>query len=121
MRLISFSQVTRYKIMTDVKFVDNSDKFIKALNEQMKSAAEEIGQKVASAAKANCPVDTGNLRDSINYSVTDDGVTVGTDVEYGKYVELGSVHNHRASHFLLNAMQNNESSYKNIIESELKK
>ena len=105
----------------DVKITDNHDKFIQALQQQLHDAFEEIGKQATERAKETVPVDTGNLKNSIDYSVIDNGVKVGTDVEYGKYVELGSVHNHAASHFLLNAMQNHTSEYKQTIESHLKK
>ena len=105
----------------DVKITDNHDKFIKALQQQLHDAFEEIGQQAVAHAKETVPVDTGNLKNSIDYSVSDDNVKVGTDVEYGKYVEWGSIHNHTASHFLLNAMQNNTSEYKQTIENHLKR
>ena len=105
----------------DVKITDNHDKFIQALQQQLHAALEEVGQQATARAKETVPVDTGNLKNSIDYSVSDNGVKVGTDVEYGKYVELGSIHNHTASHFLLNAMQNNTSEYKQTIENNLKR
>ena len=51
--------------------------------------------KVERAAKRNAPVDTGRLRSSITRSnVVRNGdsleVAIGTDVEYGPYVELGT-------------------------------
>lgn len=105
----------------DVKITDNHDKIIKALQQQLHASLEEVGKQVTARAKENVPVDTGKLKNSIDYSVSDDGLKVGTDVEYGKCVELGSVHNHSASHFLLNAMQNHASEYKQTIENNLKR
>ena len=105
----------------DVKITDNHDKVIKALQQQLRAALEDAGQQAVAHAKSNVPVDTGKLKNSINYSVSDDKLKVGTDVEYGKYVELGSIHNHTASHFLLNAMQNHTSEYKQTIEKHLKR
>ena len=105
----------------DVKITDNHDKIIKALQQQLHASLEEVGKQATARAKENVPVDTGKLKNSIDYSVSDDGLKIGTDVEYGKYVELGSVHNHSASHFLLNAMQNHASEYKQTIENNLKR
>ena len=105
----------------DVKITDNHDKIIKALQQQLHTSLEEVGQKVTARAKENVPVYTGKLKNSINYDVSDDKLKVGTDVEYGKYVEVGSVHNPAASHFLLNAMQNHASEYKQTIENNLKR
>ena len=105
----------------DVKIIDNHDKVIKALQQQLRAALEDAGQQAVAHAKSTVPVDTGNLKNSINYDVSDDNVKIGTDVEYGKYVELGSSHNHTASHFLLNAMQNHVGEYKQTIEKHLKR
>lgn len=41
-------------------------------------------------AKINCPVDTGQLRNSIAVCYTTDGVEVYTNVEYAEYVEYGT-------------------------------
>lgn len=50
--------------------------------------------QVERSAKGLCPVDTGRLRSSITNELTEDGeglvAIVGTDVEYGIYVELGT-------------------------------
>lgn len=105
----------------DVKITDNHDKIIKALQQQLHASLEEVGQQATARAKENVPVDTGKLKNSIDYSVSDDELKVGTDVDYGKYVELGSVHNPSASHFLLNAMQNHAGEYKQTIENNLKR
>ena len=105
----------------DVKITDNHDKIIKALQQQLHASLEEVGQQAVARAKENVPVDTGNLKNIIDYSVSDDWLNVGTDVEYGKYAELGSVHNTAASHFLLNAMQKHAGEYKQTIENNLKR
>ena len=105
----------------DVKITENHDKVVKAMQQQLRAALEDAGQQAVAHAKSTVPVDTGNLKNSINYSVSDDKLKVGTDVEYGKYVELGSVHSHTASHFLLNAMQNHTSEYKQTIENQQKR
>lgn len=52
------------------------------------------GIRVSNQAKANCPVDTGRLRASIGVSQSFDTegavTTVGSNVEYAAYVELGT-------------------------------
>lgn len=45
---------------------------------------------VENAAKQNCPVDTGQLKNSITHEVTDNEGYVGTNVEYAPYVEFGT-------------------------------
>lgn len=61
--------------------------------EAMVNAAISVGMFVSGEAQDICPVDTGNLRDSITHAYNDDGhqvtLLVGTNVEYAPYVELG--------------------------------
>lgn len=49
-----------------------------------------IALTVERKAKQLCPVRTGTLRRSITHEAIKDGTRVGTNVEYGIYVELGS-------------------------------
>ena len=67
-----------------------ASKFPKVLEEGLTKA----GLVVESAAKQNCPVDTGQLRGSINSQVETNGnsgeVVVGSGVEYAPYVEVGT-------------------------------
>ena len=53
----------------EVKVVDNSDKVIKATNEQIEAALEAIGLQCEGYAQLDCPVDTGLLRNSITHAV----------------------------------------------------
>lgn len=62
---------------------------------------ERAAEMVVSAAKLRCPVDTGNLRNSIEWGRIKDGVIVGTVVEYSIYQELGFTH--RGGGFVQNA------------------
>lgn len=51
--------------------------------------------KVDRAAKQLCPVDTGRLRASITWQIERDArgllAMIGTNVEYARFVELGTV------------------------------
>lgn len=51
---------------------------------------KKAGAMVEKDAKRNCPVDTGNLRQSITYEVVGDTCAVGTNVEYAPYVHQGT-------------------------------
>lgn len=56
---------------------------------------EDIGQMVEDAAKVNITknhsIDTGRLRGSIKHELTGPNeVTIGSNVEYGIYVEMGT-------------------------------
>ena len=70
--------------------VDNSDKVIKATNEQIAKALEECGLLADGYAKLLCPVDTGALRNSITHQVWKDEMHVGSVVQYAPFVELGT-------------------------------
>ena len=118
--------------------VDNTDKVGEELIEACRRALEICGGKAETYAKMNCPVRTGTLRNSITHDVADDGksVTIGTDVEYGMFVELGHIQEVgryvpaigkrlknefvKPRPFLRPAVENHLTEYKNIIESELK-
>ena len=71
--------------------VDNTDAVIRASRDQIKKALEECGLTAERYAKEKCPVDTGNLRNSITHQM-DGGskVLIGSAVEYAPYVELGT-------------------------------
>ena len=45
---------------------------------------------VENTAKENCPVDSGQLRNSITSNVSGETGEVGTNVEYAPYVEYGT-------------------------------
>lgn len=53
---------------------------------------ELVGEFVEGAAKLRCPIDTGNLRGSINHKVDKKelSVRIGTQVEYAPWIELGT-------------------------------
>lgn len=77
--------------------IEIKDRFSDVLSEFEKSceiAMESCGLAAEGYAKRLCPVDTGNLRNSISHTVVKTGETVealvGTPVEYGVYVEMGT-------------------------------
>lgn len=53
---------------------------------------DKAGALVAGKAKASCPVDTGLLRNSIQFksSVADSMVVIGSNVFYAPFVEIGT-------------------------------
>ena len=61
-----------------------------------KRALEEGAGSIVNDAKSRAPVKTGKLRDSIHYTVTDDGgaVEISADVPYAKIVEYSPKINH---------------------------
>jgi HK97 gp10 family phage protein len=86
-----------------------------ALRELFESPSGEVAKdlqrralQVDRAAKRNCPVDTGRLRSSITNEIGTDAqglvATIGTNVEYAPYVELGTS-KMAAQPFLLPALE----------------
>ena len=71
---------------------DHSDEVLAALQEAAERALEKCGLVAEGYAKRLAPVDTGNLRNSITHTVDTDehAVYIGTNSEYGAYVELGT-------------------------------
>lgn len=76
-----------------VTVVNHTIQVKKAVAEGLKDSAEQIGAAAEGHAVEYCPVDTGLLSGSITHEVeaseTVAAVAVGTNVEYGPYVELG--------------------------------
>lgn len=122
--------------LIDIKTVsDNSSEIISAMKEQMETALMAVGAEAEGYAKGDCPVDTGRLRNSINWATNmnsgtgDDApqgnpekgtVYIGTNVEYAVYVEYGD-QNHKVGkkHFLRDAMANHGDHYKEILRAAL--
>ena len=66
-----------------------------ALNDHLEDAAEDIGVRIASAARENAPVDRGRLRSSISHVVENVGETlmqirVGSNVDQAAPQEFGT-------------------------------
>ena len=80
--------------MADVQYTSSRALLVKQVDNRLLRAAEIIGGMAEGYAKELCPVDTGNLRNSITHKVVNDGqsvsIMIGTNVEYGPYVELGT-------------------------------
>lgn len=105
--------------MADFEFTDNSAAVLKALEAAKARALEICGEKAESYAKALCPVDTGNLRNSITHFQQGGDEYIGTAVKYAPFVELGTIRM-KARPYLRPAAQDHGDEYKSIIESELK-
>ena len=128
-----------------IEITDNSG----IAKEKMQAAAlralEICGFTADGYAKLLCPVDTGNLRNSIAHQVqpTELAAYIGTNREYGAYVELGTgkyypggrktpwvyqdakgrwhlTHGQRAQPYLKPAVSDHAQQYRDIIEGELK-
>lgn len=102
-----------------VRITDNSREVLSAFEEAKTRGLERIGLEAEGYAKDLCPVDTGNLRNSISHLVDEDSAYIGTNVEYAPYVELGTV-KQKAQPYLKPAAADHTQTYRNIMEDELK-
>lgn len=128
-----------------VDFTDNSKEVLAAMHEAAARELEKCGLVAEGYAKKLCPVDTGNLRNSITHTVDEQepAAIIGTNNEYAAYVELGTgkyaeggrptpwvyqdakgnwhmTHGQRAQPFLKPAVADHAAQYRDILESELK-
>lgn len=130
-----------------VEFIDNSEEVKSAMHDALVRALEKIGMTAEKYAKRLCPVDTGNLRNSITHVVDEQeqAAIIGTNNEYAAYVELGTgIHaeggggrptpwvyqdakgnwhytrGNKAQPFLKPAAADHAGQYRDILESELK-
>ncbi len=83
------------RVNIDIKALEQFGKGLRQyrrdLEKALKKAMEKTVLEIEAEAKKRCPVDTGRLRASINPKVKSptEG-SVGTNVEYAKYVEYGT-------------------------------
>ena len=129
-----------------IRLEDHSAEVYKELEAACQRALEKCGLVAEGYAKKLCPVDTGNLRNSITHTVADNGeraAYVGTNSEYGVYVECGTgiyypggrqtpwvyqdekgdwhlTHGQRAKPYIKLAVADHSAQYNRIIEQELK-
>lgn len=129
----------------EIEFIDNSEAVLSEFEGAVLRALERCGMQAEGYAKDLAPVDTGNLRNSIAHKVDPEESTVyiGTDSEYGPYVELGTgkyypggrpdpwvyqdekgqwhlTHGQRAQPYVKPAVADHAQTYRNIIKDELK-
>lgn len=129
----------------DVKFIDNSEEIKDNMKNALLRALEKIGMTAEKYAKRLCPVDTGNLRNSITHRV-DEGepaAYIGSYMKYAAYVELGTgkhypggrptpwvyqdakgnwhwPHGNKAQPYLKPAAADHSAQYRKIVEDEMK-
>lgn len=124
---------------------DHSAEVLEAFDAACNRALEKCGLVGEGYAKKLCPVDTGNLRNSITHTVDsgEKAAYVGTDSEYAVYVEMGTgkyvtggrptpwvykdakgnwhmTHGQRAKPYIKPAVADHAQQYQKIIKSELK-
>lgn len=104
---------------------ENNTKAIEySLNQALSAALEEIGLAAERFAKTNLTrnhsVDTGRLRNSITHVIAnwEQSVYIGTNVEYGPYVELGTSRS-MAKPYLEPAAAEHSDFYANVFKKHL--
>lgn len=127
------------------RIIDNSEEIKKEFEAALLRGLEKCGLVAEGYAKKLCPVDTGNLRNSITHTVDEQepAAIIRTNNEYAAYVELGTgkyaeggrptpwVYQDDEGHwhwtagnpaqpFLKPAVADHQQTYRNIIEDELK-
>lgn len=103
----------------DIHVTDNSGEVLRELERKKARALEAVGITAERFAKRLTPVDTGRLRNSMSHTVVGSDVYIGTNVEYGPYIELGTV-NYVGKHMLKRAASEHGDTYRRIIEKYLK-
>ena len=111
---------------------DNTKIVVRSIGDSILRALERIGEAAEGYAVDLCPVGTpestgnpgyigGTLQSRITHVVdeSEESVYIGTNVEYGPYVELGTV-KMEARPFLRPAATDHTQTYKNIFEDEMK-
>lgn len=107
--------------MANVIFTSNRKEVIAAADAAKTRALEIMGGKAETYAKAICPVDTGNLRNSITHQQYDENTEViGSNVYYAPFVELGTRYQ-QARPYLRPAAENHSDEYRAIWEQELRR
>ena len=101
-----------------IKVENNANLAREELELAVKRALTKCGLQAQTFSKSLCPVDIGNLRNSISYEVNDNTVYIGTNVEYAPYIEFGT-YKMLARPYLEPALSNYIGTYESIIKSEL--
>lgn len=109
--------------MSKVVIKSHLGEVLSELNNRVPTILEALGIEAEGNAVTEITelgaVDTGRLRGSISHAHDDTSAYIGTNVEYGQYVELGT-RKMAARPFLRNAITNYTDDYKRIIEEGLK-
>lgn len=90
-----------------------------------RNAKLEITKLVYDTPQSDSYKRTGNLRNSLTYfpknpSANDNEVIVGTNVEYGKFVEFGTSRGMKPRPYLKQSVTNHMDEYKSICEKSMK-
>jgi len=102
---------------------NNIQQVLNELDTKKETVLKAVGMAAATYAKGNLEhdprrINTGNLRNRTESRVEGDSAYIGTNVDYGIYVELGTL-KMTPSHFLKRAVADHIDEYRNIIIAQL--
>jgi HK97 gp10 family phage protein len=100
-------------------YESNRQNVERRIQEQIERALTAIGLYVEGEAKLRCPVDTGNLRGSIDHKAKTDHVVIGTNVEYALFLEKGT-QRQKAQPYLTPAVEENTNNIRAITEEYMR-
>ena len=124
----------------DFKLKSNRKEVLRGSEEAVERGLAAIGMRAVTYThrpkeRGGTPVDTGRLRNSIAWATASQGgggadapsgggaddrtVIIGTNVEYGEFVEEGTS-NRKPAHMLRNALTDGSDEYARIMEAALK-
>lgn len=121
-----------------MEIVDNSPEFIEEMKRKVEAGLAALGETAAARAADVAPVDTGRLKNSISWATKnqnggrdadstplanpeDNGVYIGTNVEYAAYQEYGTSKGITGKHFLQYGANSTFGDYaKTFLENALK-
>lgn len=101
------------------QLIDHSKEVFEALEAALDEAYDEIGSEAVRYAQSLCPVDTGRLRASLDYKKEENTLMVGSDVDYAKYVETGTMRQ-KAQPFLKPAMEDKAAKFESVLGEKMK-
>lgn len=86
-----------------MKYKDNQEGLDALKAYVLATGGRQIAEAILADAKAECPVKTGRLRDSLRIVEDDDALFIGSDLDYVRYVEDGTSRM-KGRHFLRRAL-----------------
>lgn len=124
--------MAKQRAITQVKVISHKDEVITQTDLAVEKALFTVGLQAEKYAKGFAPVDTGRLRNSINFATHNFAgsggggskphgnpnkglVCIGTNVEYAPYQEFGTKYQ-SGTKFLRPAIENHISEYKSIMD-----
>ncbi|SFJ17876.1 phage protein, HK97 gp10 family [Terrisporobacter glycolicus] len=107
------------KVTVDIDDL-NIDNITDEIDDVINTQLESAGYQIERDAKANTPVDTGRLRESITTTSGDMEVEVGTNVEYAHFIEFGTRYQN-AQPFLEPAAESNLNGLEDEISDAIKR